>query len=259
MTQTQTYDPRFIVQRYAQLKNAAIHESFDNDSRVYSITLDEGEGASPLTVSVQTETTKQDAKLTACIKLLEICPRIKIVGTSVRKSIREIYESKPGTDYVEYSRQTVLKNCNIHFNNTAFFKMNHDVVSFDSEGRPLRLAQFCCNMTDVYLFDLPKYYDDVVQILTDPHIKKIVCDLRSEESSLGIVIQNYIDIQGTNQRSLTSLIEVVDQVQLKKNRMIHVIGWNHTLTKNQVDYAAADALWTFHCGLRLAHESSECK
>lgn len=240
-------DPRVIVQRYAQLKQIRIEEFFNIYSNVYSITLHESD--EPIKLTIETATTKQDAKVAACATLLESYPRIREIGTSERKSIREIYLSKPGIDYIEYSRQTVLQNIRIHWNDESFFENDHiyDIVSFDSEGRPLRLVQFCCNMTDVYLFELPRYQAEVIRLMENNHIKKIVCDIRSEESSLGITIHNYVDIQPDSKKSLTSLIEDITHVKLKKNKTMHIIGWNGRLTKNQIDYAAADALWTYKC------------
>ena len=153
-------DPRFIVQRYCQLQHVPMQESFNNDTRMFTITLGD------TTVSVRTDSTKQAAKTAACEKMLEVIPAIRKIGLSPRTST-------PGIDYVAYSRDTILRGARMHLNDLSFFDMDHKVVSFDSEGRPLRLAQFCCNKTDVYLFDLPQYYDDVIRVLTNPNIKRL--------------------------------------------------------------------------------------
>ena len=150
-------------------------------------------------------------------------------------------------DYLAYSRDTVLRDCRIRYNDPSFFDMDLKVVSFDSEGRPLRLAQFCSGK-DVYLFDLPTYYHEVRRVLEDPDVKKILCDARSEEASFGIAIHNYTDIQAGSpeRKSLAKLVEAHTGVTVKKNRLIHMHGWKHERrwTKDQLDYAAADVLWT---------------
>ena len=231
--------PIGIVQRYSQLTKIPIIESYDIDTHMYSIIL------GCMSVSVVVTTTKQAAKAEACQKLIEQGGDILQIGTAARKSWKEIYESMPGVDYLKYSRATVLQGCRIHINDPSFFNMDMKVVSFDSEGRPLRLAQLCCSMTDVYMFDLPLYYNQVRRVLTNPRIKKIVCDRKSEEVSFGIEIHNYIDVQdGQDRKSLAKLIEAHTGVAVKKNRVIHMNGWKSNLTKDQIDYAAADALWT---------------
>ena len=229
-----------IVQRYSQLKKIPVNESYDNESHVYSVTVGD------MHVSVIAET-KQLAKADAFRKLLELNADILRVGASAKQSWKERFAAMPGIDYLAYSRDTVLRDCRIRYNDPSFFDMDLKVVSFDSEGRPLRLAQFCSGK-DVYLFDLPTYYHEVRRVLEDPDVKKILCDARSEEASFGIVIHNYTDIQAGSpeRKSLAKLVEAHTGVTVKKNRLIHMHGWKHErrLTKDQLDYAAADVLWT---------------
>jgi 3'-5' exonuclease len=241
-------DPRFIVQRYAQLKKLPIGEQFDNDTHVYTIQLGD------YIESVETHTTKQAAKTEACRILIDKFPHIEVIGTAPRPSMDDLHAMQPGEDYIAYSRATVLQKCRIHYNDESFFEQQFDTVAFDSEGRPLRLAQFCCDDENVYIFDLPKYTQQVKGILTNPAIKKIVCDIRSEELSFGVEITNYLDIQDMKSEQKKSLVACIQQqcgVTLKKNKRIHIHGWDHNnshLSRDCVDYAAADALWTYLCG-----------
>jgi len=155
------------------------------------------------------------------------------------------YNSKPGIDYLKYSRENILPKTKIHINNPDFFNQSHKILSFDSEGsNPPCLAQLSSDPENVYLFYLPQFKDQVANILQDPNITKIVCDIKAEEKSFNQKIINYVDIQGTNRKSLVNCIKDKFNVQLKKDARIHFKGWIQPFTQDQIDYAAADAIWT---------------
>ena len=155
------------------------------------------------------------------------------------------YDSKPGMDYLQYSQDGILTKTKIHINNTEFFNQNHTLLSLDTEGtNPPCLVQLCEEQTNVYLFYLPQFINEIKNILNDPNVTKIVCDIKAEEKNFNQNITNYIDIQGTKRKSLVNCIKERFNVELKKDARIHFKGWKQPFTKDQIDYAAADAIWT---------------
>jgi hypothetical protein len=48
----------------------------------------------------------------------------------IKPKIHKIYnhEAKPGIDYLQYSRESVLQNANIYINNTEFFDQKHSYM-----------------------------------------------------------------------------------------------------------------------------------
>lgn len=165
----------------------------------------------------------------------------------VKPKVKKVYNyhSKPGIDYLQYSRDNILPKTTIHINNSEFFNQKHTLLSFDSEGsNPPCLAQFCSNPEQVYLFYLPQFINEVTDILQDPNIQKIVCDIKAEEKSFNKKINNYVDIQGKERKSLVNCIKERFHVQLKKDARIHFKGWIQPFTQDQIDYASADAIWT---------------
>jgi hypothetical protein len=233
-----------IVNRYSQVSKHPITEKYQKEyftpegvlSR-YTIQIGylQATGYAPIT------TNKKDMRHIACQVFVDTYD----IKSQVPPSYREIFEAKPGIDYLTYSRDSVLKETQIHINDFAFFEQKHAIVAFDSEGAdPPVLAQFCSDPAHVYLFYLPDYKEQVAAILQDPDTVKIVCDGAAEEKFFKFPLINTIDIQGPERKSLVTCIKDKFDVELKKNKHIHMRGWHVPFTEDQIDYAAADAIWT---------------
>lgn len=233
-----------IINRYSQITKLPITERYQKEfltpngsvSR-YSIII----GDLQATGYAPTTTKKKDLRHIACQAFVDTHD----IKSQVPPSYKEIFEAKPGIDYLTYSRDTILKDVHVHINDTAFFEQKHAMLAFDSEGaNPPVLAQFCSDPTHVYLFWLPDYFEQVTSILKDPYITKIVCDGAAEEKFFKFPLLNTIDIQGPERKSLITCIKDKFNVELKKNKHIHMQGWHVPFTQDQIDYAAADAIWT---------------
>lgn len=150
-------------------------------------------------------------------------------------------------DYINESRNTVIAGANIHINDTKIFEKKLDIVAFDTEGQyPPTTAQLCSDPKHVYIFDLSKHMDQVKGVLADRSVKKIVCDINAEQAQVGPIC-NYYDIQEGQKKSLVKIIEDTFGLCMYKNKRIHFDGWRFPLSDDQIDYAAADALWTYLC------------
>ena len=184
--------------------------------------------------------------------------RMIACGNFVEKYAEEIEvtkrKEKEGIDYMDYSSHTVLSSVKkVYFNDTSVFdilKPTH--VALDTEGIPPILAQVCFDENTVALFELPRFTGFIKFLMEDPNIMKIVCDVRSEERNFAkyapIKLQNYIDIgSGPNgaQYSLVRLIKDNFDIQLKKDKGLHIRGWRAPLPQKHIDYAIADAVWTY--------------
>lgn len=205
------------------------------------------------TVKVESDKNKKTIKSLAYQEFINQNPDVLITN---KRSIREKYNEQPGYDYIEYSEQHILKECIIHWNDSSFFNTHHDVVAFDSENKPPSLAQFCVG-NDVYLFDLPLYKSDVLSVLRDQSICKIVCDASAEERDFG-KIENIYDVQNNKNKSLLTCIQEQFNIQLKKNKLIHVRGWHKPLSADHILYAAADVVWLWQLWCDRQPEGSRC-
>jgi len=161
---------------------------------------------------------------------------------------KDIHNFRAGVDYIKYSKEHILTDCKIHYNNDEFFETHKDctLIAFDSEGnKPVSLAQICVDLNNVYLFDLPQYYDQIKEILINPNIKKIICDVYAEQRVFNIFIKNVYDIQGNDRKSLVTCIHEVFNIKLKKTKSVHITGWKTPLSQKHIDYAVADVLWMY--------------
>ena len=247
-----TVNPIGIVSAYAFKHKLKVHEHHRCEYftpqgvfQTFSISI----GNDSINIQKNVDLPKKEVRCQAYKEFYETYKPIfeKPKTISVPKlSLKEQYESKPGLDYLQYSRDTVLQDVTVHVNLPEFFSMYHTMLSFDSEGgKPPCLAQFCSDPTTVYLFYLPQFMKEVCDILQDSNIAKIVCDKSAEEKSFGVSICNYVDIQGGNRKSLVTCIKEKFDVELKKDKRLHMNGWHQPFTKNQIDYAVADAIWTY--------------
>lgn len=150
-------------------------------------------------------------------------------------------------EYIEASRNSVLCGANIHINDTRFFEKRLGVIALDTEGQdPPTIVQLCADERHVYIFDFDKHVEPLRELLGDPSVRKVVCDLRAEESQLG-PIANAADIQDSRRLSLVKTVGEMFGVHMYKDKRIHFRGWRAPLSDDQIDYAAADALWTYLC------------
>jgi hypothetical protein len=168
-------------------------------------------------------------------------------NTYVSKGKMKQYEqllSQGYSDYIEYSRKSVLPDVQVYFN--VIPKNVPSVVAFDTEGtfsnkKGCSLAQLAVDTKTVYLFT---DFSLLMPVLEDPSIKKLVF-ASSAETEVFPTIQNVTDLQSNNE-SFTSLLEKVFGVLTIKNKMIHSKGWIVPFTQDQLDYAVADVIWTMH-------------
>ena len=168
-------------------------------------------------------------------------------NTYVSKGKMKQYEqllSQGYSDYIEYSRKSVLQDVQVYFNVVP--KNVPSVVAFDTEGtfankKGCSLAQLAVDTKTVYLFT---DFSLLMPVLEDPSIKKLVF-ASSAETNVFPTIQNVTDLQSNNE-SFTSLLEKVFEVLTIKNKMIHSKGWIAPFSQDQLDYAVADVIWTMH-------------
>jgi hypothetical protein len=234
-----------IVNKYSQVTKEPINERYqreyftpDGTISRYTIRV----GALQATGYGPTDSTKKAMRQIACQAFVDTHPEIK---AQIPPSYKEVFDAKPGIDYLTYSRDHVLPSATIHINDPTFFDQEHTLVAFDSEGAdPPVLAQLCADPAHVYLFHLPEYMPQIVALLRDTAVTKVVCDGAAEEKFFKFPLQNTIDIQGPDRKSLVTRIREVFGVELKKNKHIHMRGWHAPFTEDQREYAAADAIWT---------------
>lgn len=234
-----------VIQHYSKVFRIPIIESYKNN--IYSINIGQYKDEIQIT-SNDFRNIKQQAYKEFFNKH----------GVSISNEL--IKYKNDAFDYIKYSQDTILQNCTIHMNDETFFdftKTYTGILSFDSEGnRPITLAQFCFNSEHVYLFELPKYIENVREILQNDSIKKIVCDLYAEQKAFNIIIENVYDIQCNENKSLVTCIAHEFNINLRKNKGLHIRGWHHPLPPRHIDYAAADVLWQLQLYLKMLNNNN---
>ena len=181
-------------------------------------------------------------------------PKKKLRSTALKAFIERygvpvpVSKVSPGAlEYIGASRNSVLAGANIHMNDTRFFEKKLDIIAFDTEGqKPPTIAQLCADPKHVYIFELDKHMEAVKKLLADGSVKKIVCDLAAEQAQMG-PISNAFDLQDSKKKSLVTIINEKFGISMYKNKRIHFRGWSLPLSDDQIDYAAADAIWTYLC------------
>lgn len=183
---------------------------------------------------------------------IEGTPKKELLGLALKAFVEKYGAPSPKPapnlqNYLDTSRKVVMVGATIHYNNTEIFKTKPDVVAFDSEGQnPPTIVQLCACPTDVYILEYDKHSEMIKELLVDSSVKKIVCDLKAETMQLGHIC-NAVDIQGHDKKSLVKIINEFFGIPMYKDKKIHYSGWKLPLSKNQIEYAAADALWTYLC------------
>jgi hypothetical protein len=239
-----------IINRYSQIVNQPIIEKMDefhdndyddyNYTRYYKLSIGE---LSITNVKRFTEYNMSDTDLTKKeLKKIAVKKFLIKYYDVIKNTHKKIIT---GTDYLLYSRQTILnKSIRSYFNHKILTKPK--IITIDSEGQPIKLAQIATNDTTVYLLTDFEY---VKTLLQDPDIKKIVCDVEAEERVFGCKIINYHDIQGEERKSLTRCINEKYNINLVKDKRIHFNNWD-ILSEDHIDYAIADVIWLW----KLIHE-----
>jgi hypothetical protein len=230
-----------IIHTYSQIFKLRVDESYKDmiyKIKVGNLTIeyDNGSGGSG------------DSGSAEDIKEIRIKAQQAFVDKNKDTIDQDIHNFRAGVDYIKYSRDNILADCKIHYNNDDFFETHKDceLIAFDSEGnKPVSLAQICVDMNNVYLFDLPQYFEKIKDILINPNIKKIICDVYAEQRVFNIFIKNAYDIQGNDRKSLVTCIHEVFDIKLKKPKSVHITGWKTPLSQKHIDYAAADVLWMY--------------
>ena len=222
-----------LVNRHAVQLGCLRSESYSETPSGCTMTVTVGDMS--VTVSAPPGTPKKDTRAAAMKAFVER------YGMPAPKS------TDGSQEYTEASRQHVLHGANIHFNDTSFFEKKHIMVALDTEGqRPPTIVQLCADEKHVYIFEFDKHAEPIREMLGDRSVKKIVCDLRAEESQLG-PITNVADIQDSRRLSLVNTVAELFGVRMYKDKRVHFRGWRMPLSDDQIDYAAADALWTYLC------------
>lgn len=157
------------------------------------------------------------------------------------KVINEVLEAHSlSHDYVEYSRSFLdLKNVKVYYNTLP--KIIPDMIAFDTEGfisDTCSLVQIAVDERTVYLFTNVQM---IFPVLINPTIKKLVF-ASGNESRIFPGIQNLYDLQYGSE-SLTTRIDQVFGVKLKKDKTIHQNGWIDPFTDDERDYAISDVIW----------------
>lgn len=153
-------------------------------------------------------------------------------------------------DFVYYGKTYILPYIHIRLNDPSFFEQKHTVLTTDSEGhypnQYPQIVQFATSENNVYIFNVDKYKQQILEILEDPNILKIVFDLNSEERVFKIKYNNVIDLQ-KNGISFVKLIYNKFNIKLKKNKRIHFRGWDaNKLSEEQINYSAFDVIWMYY-------------
>jgi hypothetical protein len=226
-----------LIHTYAQIFKLRVDESYKD--MIYKIKVGN------LTIEYDNGSGGSGAE---AIKEIRIKAQQAFVDKNKDTIDQDIHNFRAGVDYIKYSRDNILVDCKIHYNNDDFFEIHKDceLIAFDSEGnKPVSLAQICVDLNNVYLFDLPQYYEKIKDILINPNIKKIICDVYAEQRVFNIFIKNVYDIQGNDRKSLVTCIHEVFDIKLKKTKSVHITGWKPPLSQKHIDYAAADVLWMY--------------
>lgn len=217
-----------IVNRFSQMSRFPIREVFLESNGELSLDLYVGEYHVKVFQKAGAGTTKKSLKHLACALFVQ---------TYINPITQMFNYASQAADYLEYSRTTVLKNANIHINKIPETKPTK--IAFDSEGIPPMLIQICFDEKNVYLYTDLTY---PCTLLYDPTVEKLICDVQAEQRQFG-PIPNATDIQGPEKKSLVKHVNEYENVHLQKDKRVHIRGWHYPFTKDQIDYAAADALW----------------
>lgn len=229
-----------IVLCYSQITKKKVVEQFEDDGSQRSFRLQVGDDEVVVTDVVPIQ--RKVLKHKACRIYVET------FKAEIHKAMdmHKLSQQSPptGLDFVQYSKSTILRNVSLHLNDPAFFEQQHSVVAFDSEGQPPTIVQFATGTRHVYIFYVDQFKDQIRKVLSDTSVLKILCDKRAEERHFG-EIANVHDIQANEKKSLVRLINETFNVELYKDKRIHFNQWRLPLTRQQVDYAAADVKWMF--------------
>lgn len=215
-----------IVNRFSQIARLPISEQFSQSEEHIILTLSIGKYS--VRVYQTLGTTKKRLRSLAC----------DLFNQTFAQQIDDVFNyNAQALDYLQYSRNTILKHATIHMNKIPDIKPSK--IAFDSEGIPPVLAQICFDPNNVYLYTDLTY---PTALLHDSKVEKIICDVQAEQRQFG-TIPNATDIQGPDRKSLVTCVSEHTKIQLKKDKRVHMMGWRHPFTQDQIDYAAADALW----------------
>lgn len=177
---------------------------------------------------------------------------------NINECIKELNRLKTADDYIKYGQLNILPYSKLFINNADFFSKTHHIITVDSEGHNNRnypeIIQFGVhdieNETEdseysgysAYIFNVKIFLVDILKVLQDNSIKKVVFDLNSEQRAFGIKFANTLDIQPPNLSFVKYIYDKLN-INLKKNKRIHMRGWDaYNLTKDQVDYSALDVI-----------------
>jgi hypothetical protein len=169
---------------------------------------------------------------------------------NIKEVVDELKRLEIAEDYVKYGIKNILPYITIHFNDPKFFDITYYTLTTDSEGHYAnkypQIIQFATSPTDIYIFTVELFLDNILNILQNPNILKIVFDLNAEEKAFKTKYNNVLDLQTSSKISFIKLIYDKLKVNLKKNKKIHIIGWdaNH-LSQNQLYYSAFDVAWMY--------------
>lgn len=216
------------VNRFSQISRLPLSEKFTETQQQLTLYLSVGDLHVEVSRPIGAGTTKKLLKQLACDQFVQ---------TYAQQIEHALTYKNQAADYLKYSRQTILQNATIHLNEIPNIKPTK--IAFDSEGVPPTLIQICFDPNNVYLFTDLAYPKS---LLYDPTVQKIICDLSAEQRQFG-PIPNAIDIQGPDRKSLVTCVNEFAKVHLQKDKRVHIRGWRHPFTKDQIEYAAADALW----------------
>lgn len=215
-----------IVNRFSQIARLPISEQFSQSDDQIILRLSIGEHS--VRVSQPLGTTKKRLRSLAC----------DLFNKTYAQQIDDVFNYKAqALDYLQYSRNTILKHATLHMNEIP--DTYPTKIAFDSEGIPPVLAQICFDPHNVYLYTDLTY---PTLLLYDSNVEKIICDVQAEQRQFG-TIPNATDIQGPERKSLVTCVNEHINIQLKKDKRVHMRGWHPPFTQDQIDYAAADALW----------------
>ncbi len=147
-------------------------------------------------------------------------------------------------DYTTFSVQTIFNGVDLYIDKVP--SSWPSVVSLDTEGYDADLIQVATNETTVYFY---RNKELIQEMLNDKSIKKIVFAGGSEKYHFP-EIQNVYDLQNKTRLPLVSLEDTIKEVfgyRLVKDKSLHSReSWStNPLSKEQTEYAAADALWIY--------------
>ncbi len=223
-----------MINHYSQITNQIIKENcyYKDNNRYYELSV----GNLKVEVISDLVQSKKNLRQLACDEFIKLYSS-HIENTKINH-LKNKTENK--IDYLEYSRKTILNNVNTYLNEKLPLE-KPKLISIDSEGQPIKLAQIAINENTVYLYTEIDY---VKTLLADPDIKKILCDISAEERSFGCNIVNYHDIQGLERKSLTRCIYEKYGIDLLKSKKIHFNNWD-IISEKHIEYAISDAIWTW--------------